>query len=100
MDTILQTTPGATPPTEPTPVAVEAPRTSVDRFGARWINWLKMWMGSPSKRRLAYGALQIGQIRHWEKEYAKLTDKEILQKGYKFKGRARGGETLDSMLPE
>src|SRR6476659_6756555 len=71
-----------------------------NRFGFRWTNYLRSWFGTPSQRRLAYGALQIGHIRYWEKQYASLTDKEILQTGWKLKGRARGGESLDLMLPE
>src|SRR5262245_26030938 len=60
-----------------------------NRFGFRWTNYLRSWFGTPSKRRLAYGALQIGPIRYWEKQYGKLSDKEILQTGWKLKGRAR-----------
>jgi preprotein translocase subunit SecA len=76
-------------------------RGNVNRFGPRWMTWLKLLVtGSPSKRRLAHGALQIAPIRYWEKEYAKLTDKELLQIGYRLKGRARGGESLDQLLPE
>ena len=71
-----------------------------NRFGFRWTNYLRSWFGTPSQRRLAYGALQIGHIRYWEKQYATLTDKEILQTGWKLKGRARGGESLDVLLPE
>lgn len=71
-----------------------------NRFGNRWANYLRMWFGTPSKRRLAHAALQIDRIRDWEKQFAKLTDKEILQRGFRLKGRARGGESLDAMLPE
>jgi preprotein translocase subunit SecA len=73
---------------------------NVDRFGARWLNQLKAWFGTPSKRRLAYGALQIAHIRHWEAEFSKLTDPEIRTKGLHLRGRARGGESLDKLLPE
>jgi preprotein translocase subunit SecA len=86
---------------EQKPQNLEFDRRNVrNRFGFRWTNYLRMWFGTPSKRRLAYGALQIAPIRHWEKEYGKLTDKEILQTGLRLKGRARGGESLDAMLPE
>ncbi len=84
----------ATPP----PVADRANRT--DRFGPRWLNYVRAWFGTPSQRRLARGALQIDRIRHWEREFAKLTDQEILQRGNQLRGRARGGENLDAMLPE
>jgi preprotein translocase subunit SecA len=73
---------------------------ATNRFGPRWLNYLKAWFGPPSMRRLAYAALQIGAIRHWEKEAEKLTDAEILKRGSQLRGRARGGESLDLLLPE
>src|SRR5262245_40964877 len=100
MDTSLVPSDPQTPVPSSAPVATP-PRASVNRFGMRWMNYLRTSLSaSPSKRRLAYGALQIGPIRHWEKQYAKLSDKEILQVGAKLKGRARGGESLDVLLPE
>jgi preprotein translocase subunit SecA len=71
-----------------------------DRFGSQWKNQLVSWFGSPWDRRLAYAALQVPKIRHWESEFDKLTDFEILEISKKMKGRARGGESLDKMLPE
>ena len=71
-----------------------------DRFGSLWKNQLVSWFGSPWDRRLAYAALQVPKIRHWESEFDKLTDFEILEISKKMKGRARGGESLDKMLPE
>jgi preprotein translocase subunit SecA len=71
-----------------------------DRFGARSFNLIKAWFGTPSQRRLAHGALRIDRIRYWESEFSKLSDQEILQRGQQFRGRARGGESLDAMLPE
>ncbi len=95
MSTSLETS--AEPKAQPT----EFDRRNVrNRFGWRWTNYLRSWFGTPSRRRLAYGALQIGPIRHWEKLAGKMTDKEILQSGLRLKGRARGGESLDKMLPE
>jgi preprotein translocase subunit SecA len=64
------------------------------------MNYFKKWFGTPSKRRLARGALFINQIRHWENELGKLNDQEILQRGLRLRGRARGGESLDAILPE
>jgi len=49
---------------------------------------------------LAYASLQIGAVRHWEKESGKLSDAEILKQGARLRGRARGGESLDKLLPE
>ncbi|MCS7047440.1 MAG: preprotein translocase subunit SecA, partial [Gemmataceae bacterium] len=61
---------------------------------------MKAWFGTPSQRRLARGALQIDRIRYWESEFAKLSDTEILLRGQQLRGRARGGESLDALLPE
>jgi preprotein translocase subunit SecA len=71
-----------------------------DRFGPRWLNHVKALFGPPSKRRLAYAALQIDRVRWWEKEFARLNDVEVRQKAQQLRGRARGGESLDKLLPE
>lgn len=73
---------------------------ATNRFGPRWLNYLKAWFGPPSSRRLAYASLQIGAIRYWEKEFSKLSDADIAKRGAQMRGRARGGESLDRMLPE
>jgi preprotein translocase subunit SecA len=89
------------PASEPTPAPqVDASRQSRNRFGARSLLYLKALLGTPSQRRLAQAALQINQIRYWEKEWSKHTDEEMLAHAKQLKGRARGGESLDSLLPE
>jgi len=75
-------------------------QTAVGRFGPRWANPLKALFGTPAQRRLARAALMIDAVRHWEKEYASLNEAEIKQMAQRFRGRARGGESLDKMLPE
>lgn len=70
------------------------------RMGPRWLNHLKRLFGPPSQRRLARGALAIPQIRYWEAQAEKLTDAELRHRGMQLKGRARGGEPLDRILPE
>src|SRR5947208_14174380 len=87
--------PSATEPAAPAALA-----QNFDRFGSRSWNHLKAWFGTPTKRRLAYAALQVPQIRHWENEFTKLTDDEIKKTGLHLRGRARGGESLDRLLPE
>jgi len=90
-----------TPPSGAAEPAAETARAeSFDRFGTPWWNRLKAWFGTPSKRRLAYAALQIRRARSWENEFDKLTDTEIRQKGLHLRGRARGGESLDRLLAE
>jgi preprotein translocase subunit SecA len=79
---------------------VHATIPNVNRFGARGLNYAKAWFGMPANRRLAHGALQIAPIRYWEQEFSKLTDPEVRLKGLHLRGRARGGESLDRLLPE
>jgi preprotein translocase subunit SecA len=90
-------------------IAAQSPETAAsaparasekNRLGARWLNWLKRLFGTPSQRRLARGALHVDAIRYWEKEFTRLSDTEILQLGQRLRGRARGGESLDHLLPE
>jgi preprotein translocase subunit SecA len=71
-----------------------------DRLGIRWANHLKALLGLPSQRRLARAALQVDRIRHWESEFGRLNDVELRQRGLQMRGRARGGESLDRLLPE
>jgi preprotein translocase subunit SecA len=73
---------------------------SFDRFGPRWLNRLRAWFGLPWQRRLGRAALLIDHIRYWEREFSKLSDAELRTKGLQLRGRARGGEHLDRLLPE
>ncbi len=83
------------------PAAAALPRGSVpNRLGYRWLNEVRAWFGTPSQRRLAWAALQVPTIRHWEREFTRLSDKEVRQKAAQLRGRARGGESLDHLLPE
>lgn len=89
----------ATPATA-APVVPGARASATNRFGPRWLNWLKRLFGTPSQRRLAQGALHIDAIRHWENEFSRLNDEEVSRMGNRLRGRARGGESLDHLLPE
>ena len=82
------------------PAAANLHAQNFDRFGSRWLNHLKAWFGPPVRRRLGYAALQVAHIRFWETAFDKLTDAEIQTKGLHLRGRARGGESLDHLLPE
>src|SRR5262249_43066476 len=75
-------------------------RTPTNRLGPRWLNYLKALFGTPSQRRLGRAALHIDEIRHWESECERLNDVEMRQRGLQLRGRARGGESLDRLLPE
>jgi preprotein translocase subunit SecA len=74
-----------------------APR---NRLGSRPVNALLSLIGLPWQRRLAWAALQIPKIRHWEKVHDHLGPDELRAVGAKLRGRARGGESLDKLLPE
>ncbi len=82
---------------EPAP---EPSRASFSRLGPIWWNACKAVCGLPWQRRLGWAALQIPRIRHWEKQYESLPDAELRTIGQRLRGRARGGESLDKMLPE
>jgi preprotein translocase subunit SecA len=75
-------------------------RNRRNRFGSRTVNQFKALFGLPWQRRLARAALLIDKIRYWESEFSKLTDDNLKIKGLHLRGRTRGGETLDSILPE
>ncbi len=92
-----------TPTSDPSaavPAVTAAHAQSYDRFGWRWWNHVKAWLGTPSQRRLAYAALQVPRIRHWEDEFSKLADADVKKAGLHLRGRARGGESLARLLPE
>jgi preprotein translocase subunit SecA len=71
-----------------------------NRLGRRWLNWIKLLLGLPPQRRFAYAALQVPKIRYWENEFDRLNDADVRLRGLQLRGRARGGESLDSLLPE
>ncbi len=65
-----------------------------------WWNAIKAVCGLPWQRRLGWAALQIPKIRYWEQQYEQLSSDELHSTGLKLRGRARGGEPLDKLLPE
>jgi preprotein translocase subunit SecA len=75
-------------------------RNVTNRLGPTWLNHVKALVGLPSQRRLAQAALQIDRIRHWESEYSRVPDAELAVHGRRLSGRARGGESLNRLLPE
>jgi preprotein translocase subunit SecA len=72
----------------------------MSRLGSRFRNRFYRLFGSAAERRLARAALHVGRIRSWETEYGKLSDADLTKTGLQLKGRARGGESLDKLLPE
>ncbi len=71
-----------------------------NRLGFRPLNYLKALIGLPWQRRLAYAALQVPRIRQWERQFDQLSDAELKIAGQRLRGRGRGGESLDKLLPE
>lgn len=72
----------------------------MSRLGSPFVNQFYRLFGSKSERRLARAALHISAIRHYEAEALKLNDTDMRHLSMKLKGRARGGESLDRLLPE
>jgi preprotein translocase subunit SecA len=84
-------------PAEAAPQRDSRPR---NRLGPRWWNHIVALVGLPWQRRLAYAALQVPKVRYWEAEAERLSDPELKTTGLRLRGRARGGESLDKLLPE
>lgn len=70
------------------------------RLGTTLYNWFNAKLGLPWTRRLSQAALLVPKVRYWEKKYENLTNEEIQATGMRLRGRARGGEKLDILLPE
>jgi preprotein translocase subunit SecA len=78
----------------------DRPPAPGNRLGSRKTNRFRALFGLPPQRRLAQAALQIEHIRYWQKKFDRLSDADIRLKGLQLRGRARGGESLDKLLPE
>jgi preprotein translocase subunit SecA len=96
LETATAPTTHVLPGTEAGPIRA----SGTGRLGLRSVNYSKALFGLPSQRRLARAALQIDRIRYWEKEFTRLNDAELRQRGLQLRGRARGGESLERLLPE
>jgi preprotein translocase subunit SecA len=90
-----------TVPAEAATKAVYTPPPSPrNRLGFRWKNALVALVGPPWQRRLARAALYVPRIRYWEDQYDRLADEELKTTSLRLRGRARGGESLDRLVPE
>src|SRR5262249_34772698 len=65
-----------------------------------WVNRVKALVGLPWQRRLGRAALVVPQARYWEAQFERLSDDELKATGLRLRGRGRGGESLDRILPE
>jgi preprotein translocase subunit SecA len=81
-------------------LVAQLPASAPRRLGSTLGNRLASWIGLPWKRRLARAALAVPRIRYWEAHYGDLPETAFRQHAKKLRGRARGGEKLDRLLPE
>ncbi len=72
----------------------------MSRLGLSIVHQLQQFFGTKAKRRFSKAALQIAHIRHWEDSFKDLSEADIKSTSMKLRGRARGGESLDKLLPE
>jgi preprotein translocase subunit SecA len=84
------------------PAVLESIRSPAPRrrLGWRWWNMAKALVGLPWQRRLGWAAMQVERIRAWEKQFESESDTELRARGLVLRGRGRGGESLDALLPE
>jgi preprotein translocase subunit SecA len=80
--------------------AEHGPKNMTGRLGLDPVNRIQAVFGSPWQRRLSRAALLVPSIRRWEREFGSLSDEEIKQTAARLRGRARGGTSLDKLLPE
>src|SRR5436305_1846749 len=66
------------------------PMSIPGRMGPRAYNRLRALFGLPWQRRLAYAALQVDAVRHWEAELGKLDDAALKKVAAKLRGGAGG----------
>src|SRR5262245_422573 len=85
---------------EPVDELKDLPQSVPGRMGSSITNRIKALFGMPWERKLARGALMVSSIRYWEEQYRKLNNVELKQIASKLKGRARGGQALEKLLPE
>src|SRR5262245_48622654 len=76
------------------------PQSQPGRLGTMPLNQIKSLIGPPRSRRFGKAAKLVPAIRYWEGEFAKLSDEDLKKKAHRVRGRARGGESLDKLLPE
>jgi preprotein translocase subunit SecA len=98
-EVVVLSTISAPPDTDAKPIYTPPPAPR-NRLGLRWRNGLVAACGMPWQRRLARAALYIPRIRYWEAQYDKLSDADLRLTSLRLRGRARGGESLDRLVPE
>jgi preprotein translocase subunit SecA len=80
--------------------ADHGPKNVTGRLGTMPVNRFRALFGSPWQRRLSRAALIVPSVRRRERELDKLSDVELRQFAARLRGRARGGTSLEKLLPE
>ena len=70
------------------------------RLGTLPGNQLFSTLGLPWSRRLSKAALLLPKIRHFEQLFLTLNDTDLRAASMSLRGKARGGVTLDGLIPE
>lgn len=70
------------------------------RLGMPSLNRIRALAERPWKQRLAKAALYLPRIRYFEGQYLPLADEEMRRVSMQLRGKARGGMSLDRLVPE
>ncbi len=70
------------------------------RLGTLPGNQLASTLGMPWSRRLSKAALLLPKIRHFESLFLTLNETDLRTASMSLRGKARGGVTLDGLIPE
>ena len=102
---LVPATPPAAPPEPAEPKKHEVRKPVIanvpGRLGSPAINRLRAVADPrPWKRRLAKASLVIPKIRYWETQFTNFNDDDLRKKSLNLRGRARGGESIDRLIPE
>ncbi len=97
-DEILDLTPAAAPPRHE--MAKPKIANVAGRLGTGAGNTMFSALGMPWTRRMAKAALLLPKIREFEELYLTLNDGDMRTVSMGLRGKARGGVTLDGLIPE
>ncbi len=89
-------------PAEPARHEMAKPKIAnvAGRLGTGAGNTMFSALGSPWTRRLSKAALLLPKIREFERLFLTLNDDDMKTASLSLRGKARGGVTLDGLIPE
>jgi len=89
-------------PAEPARPEMAKPKIAnvAGRLGTGAGNTMFSALGLPWTRRLSKAALLLPKIREFERLFLTLNDEDMKTAGMSLRGKARGGVTLDGLIPE